>query len=124
MIPRPPRSTRTATLFPPTPLFRSARAVGRGGARARPRRTAECAGHPLHSPRKSATSLRERKGKAPREDFFPMTDSPSFDTIRLDVADKVATITPNRPERLNSMPPAMGADIRKAPDWSDTMSDV
>ena len=46
-----------------------------------------------------------------------MTDSPSFDTIRLDVADQVATITLNRPERLNSMPPAMADDIRAALDW-------
>jgi len=46
-----------------------------------------------------------------------MTDSPSFDTIRLDVADQVATITLNRPERLNSMPPAMADDIRTALDW-------
>jgi len=46
-----------------------------------------------------------------------MTDIPSFDTIRLDVADQVATITLNRPERLNSMPPAMADDIRAALDW-------
>src|SRR3546814_10701124 len=46
-----------------------------------------------------------------------MTDSPSFDTIRLDVADQVATITLNRPERLNSMPPAMADDIRTALGW-------
>src|SRR3546814_7681114 len=32
MIRRTPRSTRTDTLFPYTPLFRSAEAVGRGGA--------------------------------------------------------------------------------------------
>src|SRR3546814_9415819 len=46
-----------------------------------------------------------------------MTDNPSFDTIKLDVADHVATITLNRPERLNSMPPAMADDIRTALDW-------
>src|SRR3546814_7101685 len=46
-----------------------------------------------------------------------MTDIPSFDTIKLDVADHVATITLNRPERLNSMPPAMADDIRAALDW-------
>lgn len=46
-----------------------------------------------------------------------MTDLPSFDTIKLDVADDVATITLNRPERLNSMPPAMADDIRAALDW-------
>lgn len=45
-----------------------------------------------------------------------MTDAPSFDTIKLDVADNVATITLNRPDRLNSMPPAMADDIRAALD--------
>src|SRR3546814_904914 len=45
MIRRPPRSTRTDTLFPDTPLFRSFLAVRDGGARgefARP--VAACAG--------------------------------------------------------------------------------
>jgi 2-(1,2-epoxy-1,2-dihydrophenyl)acetyl-CoA isomerase len=41
---------------------------------------------------------------------------PTFETIRLDIADNVATITLNRPERLNSMPPAMADDIREALD--------
>jgi len=45
-----------------------------------------------------------------------MTDTPSFDTIRLEIADNVATITLNRPDRLNSMPPAMADDIRAAID--------
>ena len=45
-----------------------------------------------------------------------MTSIPSFDTIKLEVADNVATITLNRPERLNSMPPAMADDIRLALD--------
>jgi 2-(1,2-epoxy-1,2-dihydrophenyl)acetyl-CoA isomerase len=45
-----------------------------------------------------------------------MTDTPSFDMIKLDVADTVATITLNRPDRLNSMPPAMADEIRKALD--------
>lgn len=46
-----------------------------------------------------------------------MTDLPSFDTIKFDVADHVATITLNRPERLNSMPPAMADEIRAALDY-------
>ncbi|MDZ3832682.1 MAG: enoyl-CoA hydratase-related protein [Sphingopyxis sp.] len=46
-----------------------------------------------------------------------MTDLPSFDTIKFGVADNVATITLNRPDRLNSMPPAMADDIRAALDW-------
>ena len=45
-----------------------------------------------------------------------MTDLPSFDTIKLDIADAVASITINRPDRLNSMPPAMADDIREALD--------
>ena len=45
-----------------------------------------------------------------------MTSIPTFDTIKLEVADNVATITLNRPERLNSMPPAMADDIRLALD--------
>src|SRR3546814_3717311 len=49
--------------------------------------------------------------------FFPMTDIPTFDTIRPDVADNVATITLNRPEPPNSMPPAMADDISAALDW-------
>jgi 2-(1,2-epoxy-1,2-dihydrophenyl)acetyl-CoA isomerase len=41
---------------------------------------------------------------------------PAFDTIKLDLSDAVATITLNRPDRLNSMPPAMADDIRAALD--------
>lgn len=43
--------------------------------------------------------------------------TPTFDTIKLDVADNVATLTLNRPERLNSMPPAMADEIREALDY-------
>jgi hypothetical protein len=46
-----------------------------------------------------------------------MTDTPSFDTIKFEVADHVATIILNRPDRLNSMPPAMADDIRTALDY-------
>ena len=46
-----------------------------------------------------------------------MNDIPTFDTIKLDIADHVATITLNRPDRLNSMPPAMADDIRSALDY-------
>lgn len=42
--------------------------------------------------------------------------TPTFDTITLDIAETVATITLNRPDRLNSMPPAMADDIRAALD--------
>lgn len=43
--------------------------------------------------------------------------TPTFDTIKLDVSDNVATITLNRPDRLNAMPPAMADDIRRALDY-------
>lgn len=42
--------------------------------------------------------------------------TPTFESIKLDVADAVAAITLNRPDRLNSMPPAMADDIRAALD--------
>ena len=40
----------------------------------------------------------------------------TFETIRFAVADAVATITLNRPERLNAMPPQMAEDISQALD--------
>src|SRR3546814_16361303 len=44
MLRRPPRSTRTDTLFPYTALFRSGLPRGGGGRRERPERPAEAAG--------------------------------------------------------------------------------
>jgi len=38
----------------------------------------------------------------------------TYQTIKLDIADAVATITLNRPERLNACPPAMAEEIRDA----------
>lgn len=38
----------------------------------------------------------------------------SYETITLAVADRIATITLNRPERLNAMPPHMGNEISDA----------
>lgn len=43
----------------------------------------------------------------------------NYETIRLDTADKIATITLNRPERLNAMPPQMADDISDALDRLD-----
>ena len=40
----------------------------------------------------------------------------SFETVRLDVADGVATLTLNRPERLNSFTAAMHGEVRAALD--------
>src|SRR3546814_2294087 len=71
MIRRPPRSTRTDTLFPYTTLFRSTRrrmatdALGRGGgAGARARAWAARAGHPAG--RSRGAGLREPSGMADR----------------------------------------------------------
>lgn len=43
----------------------------------------------------------------------------TYETIRLDIADKIATITLNRPERLNAMPPQMADEICTALDQID-----
>ncbi len=43
----------------------------------------------------------------------------TYETIRLDIADKIATITLNRPDRLNAMPPQMADDISAALDQLD-----
>ncbi len=40
----------------------------------------------------------------------------TYETIRLDIADNIATITLNRPERLNAMPPQMADEISEALD--------
>jgi 2-(1,2-epoxy-1,2-dihydrophenyl)acetyl-CoA isomerase len=40
----------------------------------------------------------------------------TYETIRLDIADNIATITLNRPERLNAMPPQMADEIGAALD--------
>ncbi|MEP2988951.1 MAG: enoyl-CoA hydratase-related protein [Parasphingorhabdus sp.] len=40
----------------------------------------------------------------------------TYETIKLDIADNVATITLNRPERLNAMPPQMAEEIGDALD--------
>ena len=38
-------------------------------------------------------------------------DKMTYETIRLDISDAIATITLNRPERLNAMPPQMADEI-------------
>ena len=40
----------------------------------------------------------------------------TYETIRLDISDAIATITLNRPERLNAMPPQMADEIGAALD--------
>lgn len=46
-----------------------------------------------------------------------MAEQPAFDTITLDIADGVALLTLNRPDRLNSFNAAMHGDLRDAFDW-------
>jgi enoyl-CoA hydratase/carnithine racemase len=48
----------------------------------------------------------------------------SFEQIRLDVADGVATITLNRPDRLNAFTPTMMAELLEAFDRTDADDDV
>ena len=43
----------------------------------------------------------------------------TYETIRLDIADNIATITLNRPERLNAMAPQMADEISEALDSLD-----
>src|SRR3546814_7938695 len=83
MTRRPPRSTRTDTLFPYTTLFRS----GPGG---------------LH-------------GQARPEGDGPMSGAADFGTIRYETsADKVATITLDRPEVMNAFDRQMCHEVREA----------
>jgi len=49
-----------------------------------------------------------------------MSDAmPTLETIRLSLADKVATVTLNRPEKANAMNWQMWQDIRSAMQWAD-----
>src|SRR3546814_20970453 len=79
MIRRPPRSTRTDTLFPYTTLFRSPRAAAppRGSA-AGHRRPA--AAFPTSAPARSPASDRAPAAPAPRE--APRASSPPTDRNR------------------------------------------
>lgn len=49
---------------------------------------------------------------------------PTLETIRLSLADKVATVTLNRPEKANAMSWQMWQDIRSAMQWADRTSEV
>jgi enoyl-CoA hydratase/carnithine racemase len=50
--------------------------------------------------------------------------SPSFETITLSVEDHVATLTLNRPDRLNAFTGQMMLDMIAAFDWTDAADDV
>lgn len=52
------------------------------------------------------------------------TDLPSFETVTVSVADHIATVRLNRPEKMNAMNLAMWHDIRKAFDTIDALPEV
>src|SRR3546814_16076408 len=98
----------------------SSKGAAREGASARrvPSLGPASAGHSPCAPARNPSHLYVNvKVKPPARGYFPMTDIPSFDTIKLDVADHVATITINRPERTYSMPLALADHIRPALGW-------
>lgn len=49
---------------------------------------------------------------------------PAFETIKLDIANQVATLTLNRPDRMNAFTPKMGEEIIAAFDETDANDDV
>lgn len=49
---------------------------------------------------------------------------PTLETIRLSLADKVATVTLNRPEKANAMNWQLWQDIRSAMQWADRTPEV
>ncbi|PZO48230.1 MAG: enoyl-CoA hydratase, partial [Alphaproteobacteria bacterium] len=49
---------------------------------------------------------------------------PTYETIKLDIADGVATLTLNRPERMNAFTPQMATDMIAAFDETDANDDV
>jgi len=53
-----------------------------------------------------------------------MADLPQFRTVELAVADRIATITLDRPERLNAFTPEMAAELVAALDATDADDDV
>jgi enoyl-CoA hydratase len=48
----------------------------------------------------------------------------SYTTIAVELADKVATVTLNRPEKANAMEEAMWQEIRSAMHWADSTPEV
>ena len=47
------------------------------------------------------------------------TNTPQLETLKIDLAGKVATVTLNRPDKANAMNWAMWQDIRSAMQWAD-----
>jgi len=67
---------------------------------------------------KNSSSASSSPGKASRKAAHPRTDSRpadrSFSTLKLEVEGRIATITLNRPERLNAINDDMPGEIRQA----------
>ena len=53
-----------------------------------------------------------------------MTATPAFETLKLEVADKVAVLTLNRPDKMNSFTGQMMLDLIAAFDFTDASDDV
>jgi enoyl-CoA hydratase len=54
-----------------------------------------------------------------------MSDTlPTLETLRLSLADKIATVTLNRPDKVNAMNWQMWQDIRSAMQWADRTPEV
>jgi enoyl-CoA hydratase len=52
------------------------------------------------------------------------TDMPQLETLRIALADHIATVTLNRPDKANAMNWAMWQDIRSAMQWADRTPEV
>jgi 2-(1,2-epoxy-1,2-dihydrophenyl)acetyl-CoA isomerase len=63
---------------------------------------------------RSVNERRRSHKPGPAEETFPMAYP--FETVRLELADGVATLTLNRPDRLNSFTAAMHHEVRVAID--------
>jgi enoyl-CoA hydratase/carnithine racemase len=53
-----------------------------------------------------------------------MTTTPQFETIKLEIADKVAVLTLNRPDKMNAFTGQMMLDVMAAFDYTDSNDDV
>jgi enoyl-CoA hydratase/carnithine racemase len=53
-----------------------------------------------------------------------MTTTPQFETIKLEIADKVAVLTLNRPDKMNAFTGQMMLDVMAAFDHTDSNDDV
>ncbi len=64
----------------------------------------------------TATALHARKGRGTGHRPGPGGASVTYSTIRLDIADRVATLTLDRPDRMNALTPTLFAEATDAID--------